>query len=464
MFRNSPGTTARLLILCLGLASLVFDNHPHFMLGDSVSYLSTWPGAWIPPDRSWLFGFMTHGLLVLTHSLDAYIVLQVLLQCAVAAFLARTFLPTGPARSVFIVLAVCDPLLATYARFYMSDFSAALCFVTWLALLKPILDTPQKPAPRRWAGIALAGVLAVFVRVAYVPIEALTLLLFAARALARRDRPGARRALTACLVPVMAAGLLTGANGLIFRDRLPQPFFLNRLSGVFSAGVFAPAIAAEDIRAAGIPVTDEQMRLMRLGDYHLRLAQVWGSDPTWLRQVVMKSCHTTDEYNPAVNTVMGRITRHAFLRNPAAFAGVYLRTLGYYFRPHEWRRDFDTELGLYRPFPPDFVRFLNTWLPFDPVNAETPERMSRLTWILRSCLGLYPVLLMVFTALSAAILIVSGSTALTVPACGILSSVLLAPLYSNYVIPRYILPVMALGYCLVTALVFSRISRPVTAD
>ncbi|MDR6182251.1 hypothetical protein [Asaia bogorensis] len=445
--KNDP--LVPLWIVVLGLVSLVLDNHPHFMMGDSMSYLSTWPGEWMPPDRSWPFGLLVHGIVLFTHSLDAFVIIQVLLQCLLANFIANIFRIEGSIKYLFVSIFIFDPMLATYARFYMSDFTAALCFVAWVCLVSQVLnDYEEKAGFRALAGIAALGMSAVFIRVAYVPIECLTIAIFVAVSVLRRSRKIALRALLIIPIPVFAAFFMIIANGLVFDGKLESPFFLNRFSGMFTAGVFAPAISAEDIRAAGVPVTDDEVEKMRLGDYHLRLAQVWGEQPYWLNGIVKKYCHVTDVYDARLDKTMGKIVHHAFLRNPYDFAGIWLRTLVYYFRPGEWRRDYDVELGLQSTFPQDFVKKLNKALPFDPITQDTPERLSRVTWVSRNVVSIYPLLLTLIFFISLGSMVFSRKSMIIFPACGIVSSIVLVPLYSNYVIPRYVLSSILLGYIL----------------
>lgn len=56
---------------------LVWDFVPRFFQGDSVSYLSTQIGHWVPPDRSWEFGLFVNFLLRRTHGLTVFMLIQI---------------------------------------------------------------------------------------------------------------------------------------------------------------------------------------------------------------------------------------------------------------------------------------------------------------------------------------------------------------------------------------------------
>ena len=64
---HSNNNAARWLALAtsLGFAKLisfVLDSNPQVFMGDSVSYLTTAMLKWIPPDRSFVYGFLVDDL------------------------------------------------------------------------------------------------------------------------------------------------------------------------------------------------------------------------------------------------------------------------------------------------------------------------------------------------------------------------------------------------------------------
>src|SRR2546426_64622 len=70
---STPASLWWALASFLGLAKLtvfVFDSNPQVLLGDSMSYLSTAMQGWIPPDRSFLYGFLVHNVTTRARSLS----------------------------------------------------------------------------------------------------------------------------------------------------------------------------------------------------------------------------------------------------------------------------------------------------------------------------------------------------------------------------------------------------------
>ncbi|MBE7210305.1 MAG: hypothetical protein INR65_04745 [Gluconacetobacter diazotrophicus] len=468
-------TTVMLLAPAVILTVILFmlDHRPHFMLGDSESYIMT-SLDYLPPDRSWEFGLLCHYLLLAAHSLLALEVLHLVLLLSTLVLVLRALWPDGPSgpgagvAAAASVLGIClDPLLQVYARFQLSDLSAALLFVDFVAVAAILADVPAGRNGGRRIALAAAtagcGIAAVLLRVAYLPVEAGTLLLFAASAWRAGRLRWAGRALVLLLVPAAALGATLEANHLAFGHRFEHSAFTNRLSGVFLAGVFAPALRAEDFRRAGIDVGDAEVAAMQLDQYDARVAQVWGAEPFWMRNVIARHLHASDVYDERTDRAAHRTVMAALRRDPAAVAGVYLHGLALFAEPGEWRRHIDTELGAGHRFAPGTVAFVDAH-SFPGITADSPSVPSPLAAVLRDVVGAYPALLGL--ALLAAAVGLAGplpagphpsgprptgpaDAARRLLGAALVADILAAPLYSNFVIPRYLLAGVFVGWILV---------------
>lgn len=460
------------LLACLAAtlvmaALLCVDATPRFMLGDSMSYLMTGRNGVdsYPPDRSWIYGLAARGLLVATHGFLA----QMLLDAAgLAAFVwaAARLIPhragAAAAMLVFAVAIACDPLVETYVRFTMSDLPAALLFAGFVCLLAGRLPGPRPPrhAVAAWAGIVVCGAGAVAFRIAYVPIELGTTLL---AALVSLVAPARRRAvaplLLACLVPLASVVAIGQINGAIFARRFGDGPFVNRLSGVFLMGVFSPALTAGDIRRAGVPVSDAEVAAMRLHDDDNRIAQVWGAQSFWLRNVMAAKLHATGEYDRRVDAAAHRMVVLGAERHPLAFAGVYARGLEAQFSPAAWRLHLVGELGFPRTLDGWFVDDMNRHLRH-PIAPGITHRPSPLPHALEAVIGAYPVLLALGLLAASVTLLRASAPGLHLVAAAVIVSFLAAPLYSNYVIPRYLLPSVLFTWLLLAAMAVRGPERP----
>ena len=445
------GALLALLALFLGI-----DHVPRFMLGDSQSYLATQWANNYPPDRSWIYGLFVHGVMAVTRGLGTYIVIQAVALAAVMAAVALAFPSRHSARgcaAVFVLAIVLDPLTEAYVRFYMSDLSAGLMFAAFIALLAVSLF-PAGAARRArwrvlvWTAMAMCGIGAVAFRLAYAPIELATLTLCMAASGRKRDRRVLPGLAAACLIPILAVALQTAANRVVFADRFPGAIFANRLARDFVMGVFSPALTAADIRSAGVPVTDAEVARMDLPDYGNRAAQVWGDQPFLLHNVIKSRIGAPNEYDGRYEAAAGAIVAAALRRAPLAFVAVYVESLSLYAEPSEWSRHIDEEMGLHRPLDAWFLSYANGFLN-TKLAAASPERRSIWPRALELTVGAYPLLLLAGGLAAVAALAGWGPARHRLPAAALLATVLVAPLYSNYVIPRYVIAAVWFSWLLV---------------
>ena len=432
--------------IVLAVALLAIDPSPHMMLGDSQSYLMTGEGTpvFYPPDRSWLYGMICHAVLGWSHRLVGLVVLQVVLQAAVVVLLGRRLVTGQRIRIAFVTLISLDPLLVVYTRFYLSDCLAALAFTGFVACLSGGRTRPGLGALTLGC---LCGILAIFLRIAYVPIElgAGLLMLMSAWLFGLTRRPHGetwptRQLGVAIATPLAGALLLLAVNGQLFRKQFEHPYFLNRLSSSFLMAAVAPALDASDIRAGGIAISDAEVARMHLGDRDLRIDQLWGQEPFWLVATIRARCAITNEYDERLQRIAHAIVRHAFHRDPSAFAAVYLSTLGDYFSIGQWRRHDVAEMGLGRMLPPDFVAWLNAQRRGAPITPTAMQTLGPVGRTYRAALPIYPAWLALCCAIALAALVVGrGDVSRTLPSTCLLACVATVALYSNYVIPRYLM-------------------------
>ncbi len=440
-----PTSRPILAIAALLLAAgSLFDHVPRFFQGDSISYLST-DGSHIPPDRSWMFGFAVNGLLRATHGHFAYIALQLAVAFAVLlAWVGFFRSATGWRRVAYAALALglcLDPLTQLYARFYMSDLLAALLFVGLLAMTARAVEAPGA-AFRRWLpALALLVTFLVFIRLAYAAIIVVTLGLVTVATL-RRGRPAlpvlGRLAVLAALPPLAVAGLVA-ANGVLFAKRFPGEVFANKMSGIMLLGSFAPALDGSDFAAGGVPLTQSQVDRLDLQHYDVRGHQIWGADEASAKFVIKRTLGIDDDYSPRLEQAASRIVGHALRRNPVGLLEVYAETLALHFRPSEWRKFLDLETGTLTPLPDHFVLAVNALAspPIWPAIVALPSPALR---AFEAAASAYPVVLALGLVGALIHLVVRRPAWPGVFAsAGFLAVLLTVPLYTVYVIPRYLI-------------------------
>jgi hypothetical protein len=398
----------------------------------------TGENGWIPPDRSWVFGILSNFIFRHGHGFSAFMLLQVLVLVGLIEGSRSLFkgLPLAHlAWAATATVVALDPLLELYTRFFMSDLLALSCFVAVILCVVRLMraETSGIATVGLCCAIVLATICAVFLRVAYAPIVFLTLIL---SSLLLGSGLGRHRLLVLALAimgPTVAIGSVMGANRIVFAQYFPGEVFVTKLSGVFLAGVFAPALAPSDFAHAGIALTTQEFRALDLGNYDKRAVQVWGP---------------AANYTAAVDRAASKLVRSALLRNPLAIATVYVRSALLYLQPSEWSRTLSGEMGLSRPLPDYFVTFANKV----SVLKVTPDMTEIRSALIRGYIlvvALYP--LQITLGLFAGVYLVwrhGRAPRFVVPFTALLADLASAPLYSNYVIPRYILGAILLSYLL----------------
>ncbi len=441
MARRWPLWLAASLLLVLGLC---IDHMERFFQGDSVSYLGTYIGAngrFLPPDRSWLFGLAVNALVRLTGSEHAFMALQALALLLVLMACSSLFAETSGGRrahAVFVVACCLDPIIGFYTRFYMTDLLAALLFLLFLASLRRALQATREGFWRWLPGLALIAAAAVFIRVSYFPILMVSVAFIGFGAV-RLRLSVLRRLLAAAALPVLGMAALVGANRIIFADQFPGEFFVNKLSGVFLLGSFAPALAAEDFRAAGVDVSDAEVAALRLPDYERRGNQIWGEDDTDAQALIKRRLGITVPYTRTVDAACARIVLHGLRRSPLSFLRVYATTLLFHFEPSHWRPNLAGESGITRTLPQGFVGMMNRFATPRITTATTAKWSIMLAAFLRLAPAYSS--LLAATGLAAGWHLLAGRTdpGCLVASAGFLAVVATVPLYTVSVIPRYLI-------------------------
>jgi hypothetical protein len=175
MFRD-PEKAARWLVLTLVLILLkfivyVYDSDPQAFFGDSGSYLTTALSKWIPPDRSFLYGFVVRALILNSHSLNSVVAFQTLAGVGTALLVARMLtryfqLQFLPASLIAVALAL-EPQQLLFERFVLTESLSALIFAT---LILWGLEYLFRGRIRHLIFFQITGTLLVAFRVTFAPL------------------------------------------------------------------------------------------------------------------------------------------------------------------------------------------------------------------------------------------------------------------------------------------------------
>ncbi len=447
MARALTASRFPLFLTLATLILLVVDHVPRFYQGDSTAYLSTGLNGWVPLDRSWAYGPVGRWIVTSCRSSSALIAVQSAL-LALGLFSLQRALRRHAAGVVLPVLLPCllvlDPLNQALARFWLTDAPACGLFLCFLACV-------PGAAWRGGAacfGLAFGAVLGtVFLRVAYIPVELGTLLC----CLAVTFRPGAaspaglrRRLLLLCLLPLGAAMLLGLANSRVVPPPARGHVFLNRMSPLYTMGVFLPALRETDFARAGVRISPTEFRALRLDQYDRRELAIWADGPTYVRSLMQERLHLEPK-DVAFERACSAVVRSALLHHPQDLLRVYGWSTWLYLSPARWHAVLSSEFGFERALPGWVVRHLEM-MTRRKVAADLNAERSPLPTLLDHVVWGYPILLLLGLLTSIRLLLrrapFGGADLL---AAAMLASFAAAPLYSHALKPRYMLPSVLLA-------------------
>ena len=152
------------------LLIFVWDHQPRLFLGDSGSYIETAISGWIPPDRTFFYGYCIRWLGLSFHSLTTVVLAQVCASALTVGIAAAIVRDTAPVRRVilwgFCTLMALAPVQLIYERFIMAECFSALWFIVYIALSLRYISQPKL----QWL-ILLAGIsfMLVALRVSLLP-------------------------------------------------------------------------------------------------------------------------------------------------------------------------------------------------------------------------------------------------------------------------------------------------------
>lgn len=136
------------IVLVAKVNLFIIDHNVRFFLGDSASYIQTALTGWIPPDRSFLYGYLIKLLTSLVPRLDFVVLAQV-----IASGLSVWFLSLAAIREVrkntkivtfLLSFLLCfAPIQLAYERFILTECFTLFVFSTYILIVSKYLEKPK---------------------------------------------------------------------------------------------------------------------------------------------------------------------------------------------------------------------------------------------------------------------------------------------------------------------------------
>jgi hypothetical protein len=162
-----------LIIPVFAIKIIIFFIDPTvmFFIDDSSRYIDTAVSSYIPPDRSFLYGFLIRWLTYFSQSLTTLVFFQVLCSAASAiilGYLLNRFLSVNRYVAItFAVLCAIAPIQLMYERYVMTETVSLLFFALFVIIAFYYIRYPKI---RTLFILNLSGVILIAFRLSYLPI------------------------------------------------------------------------------------------------------------------------------------------------------------------------------------------------------------------------------------------------------------------------------------------------------
>ncbi|MBI3769070.1 MAG: hypothetical protein HY271_11345 [Deltaproteobacteria bacterium] len=373
---------AAVLIASIELTGIFLDPAPLFFMGDSRAYVMTAVSGHLPPNRSFVYGWLIRWLALWPGTLTGLVLAQTAAAGATAWLLAVALLDYFEVRPVVAITAAIllalDPLQILHERMVLTE---AFTLLLWSTQLLLGLRYLRCPAMTPLVAAAIVGVAVVSLRIAYVPVVVVSVLLLPVLAWHERSRSrGGMSGFTWYLTHLAVAGVAIAALHAGYRhlvgDLFGSPPAYQYEDGFFLASAWAPLVHPSDADDPRLALVVERQRMdaeIPLQALDLRWRQRWDQAGLVAR---VREAFAGNAY--VANGAMKRMCLRIIRRDPVGIAHLTLATYAEYWqRPDALRQELLTEQGSVLPLPPSFVAELQRWFGVDFSRSHATMTLSK---------------------------------------------------------------------------------------
>jgi hypothetical protein len=367
----------RLLILLFAILAvkavfLALDPYPALMFGDSASYLATAMVKWIPPDRSFVYGFIIRKLTVRLHlqSLMPVVYFQTLFSAIaswlVAVCLVKYFQARFSVAAACSLLCAVEPMQLMFERFVLPDSLTTSLFAVLMFAAFRYLKRPGWPG---LAAIQLIAAILVSLRLNFLPVAIVISILLPLMALAApMYRSGPPRPAKALVASLLFSVLLS--QGLLFGYRLLYGHLIGKPPAYsYSDGSFLIAVVIPILQPADFPSAIDTAALFKAVQYPM-------SDPRlrpenhWAKGGLCDLIQTAVGNADTANAVMKQAALHAVLRDPVAVGKLAIGLYEDFFDVSGLRDTLRVEEGQFNGATPEQASFLASVFHWDTLEMH----------------------------------------------------------------------------------------------
>jgi hypothetical protein len=385
----------RWILFCFSIFALKFllfaiDPVPKLYMGDSDSYIWTALTGWIPPDRSFFYGYVIRWTALWTESLTFLLVVQVCLSaitCILFSSITRVIFELPDRWSyVFGFLCVIDPLQLLYERYVMTE-AISLClyaFVIYNSLLYLKTHRLRNLVIVQAVSVLLIGFRMSFLLQVQINTIILPLIAFAPDILKRIRRRSIADASLTSLARVCAGHLLLSmtlmfllhggykrANGWLSHR---EPDYLYS-TGVTLLAYWAPVLQPED--ASDPRLAD----LIRRGDEFGLKDPALRNHQRFTPGRLIDRLKKLEPDRSKADSLAKKTALHALWRDPLGILGIGWRTYVSYWNVATMKNGAEADFSFWNPPSDELIARLASRFHLSYVKGTTTRSAIQLYYI-----------------------------------------------------------------------------------
>jgi hypothetical protein len=284
-------------VFAIKVIILLIDPTVMFFIADSSRYIDTAISSYIPPDRSFLYGFLIRWLTYFSQSLTTLIIFQVLCSAAAAilsGYILNRYLSVN--RSIaraFAILCAIAPIQLMYERYVMTETVSLLFLALFVTTAFCYIRNPKIMI---LFILNLSGVILIAFRLSYLPIVLcgaviVPALAFFSLSIKRHNNNAedqgikevglGKRVMRSCSHLLISCLLIYGLHSSykVINGKLSgKPPAYQYCRGLHLLSSWAPLIEKEDLIDPKIWVYTQEDMSFDLKDRFLRMVHRWNSN------------------------------------------------------------------------------------------------------------------------------------------------------------------------------------------
>jgi hypothetical protein len=368
-------------IAAVKLIILIIDPSVMFFIDDSSRYIDTAISSYIPPDRSFLYGFLIRWLTYFGQSLTTLIVFQTVCSAAsavMAGYALNRFLSVSRRTSMtFAVLCAIAPIQLLYERYVLTETISLMLFALYVTAAFFFLNEPKI---RTIFALNLTGVFLIAFRLSYLPVvlsgavivPALSFLYISAKQKNASVHAG-RRIAASCLYILVSCLLTYGLHSAyktINGGLSDKPPAYQYSDGYHLLASWTPLLEKEDFSDPGITGYTKQYFYFYFEDRFQRM------NHRWSYYGLIGYIHRMYDSRLKTNKIARDTAMNILRRNPSGVIRLALQSYADYWDMERLKKEILPGDRCTRAYPDQLIEILKTYYHMDGLGLSSKRTLT----------------------------------------------------------------------------------------